>query len=280
MAGPFDSATLVKLGWRQGSILGVELARVARNYAPERVTMSDEDRLIVTTHDCDIVSPSLDKEPVVEILRAGIVTSSTANRLYSGGRTPRVLQVAFQAGAEAVVLACSVHDRWTIPRDLLSCGAPQGQLADKERRLVAEWLAKRYIRAAFPTAFDRRWHTKRRNWQKLLQGRSEWLQGIYLRLDTLDELPEDTPYKCDIILAVPSDKRGDAGWPARVEDLDREVKAFWDQFKPGIECSGVDLLGTDEITLADLEAYQRFDSDWVSFEDDTSTTPHTVDMRS
>ena len=41
-----------------------------------------------------------------------------------------------------------------------------------------------------------------------------------------------------------------------------------------------DPLGTDEITLADIEPYQRFDSDWVSFEDDTSTTPATVDMTS
>ena len=48
--------------------------------------------------------------------------------------------------------------------------------------------------------------------------------------------------------------------------------------KPGIGCAGVEPLGTDEITLADLELYQRFDADWVSFEDDTSTTPPAADM--
>ena len=37
-------------------------------------------------------------------------------------------------------------------------------------------------------------------------------------------------------------------------------------------------LGTDEITLADIESYQRFDADWVSFEDDTPTIPTTADM--
>ena len=63
-------------------------------------------------------------------------------------------------------------------------------------------------------------------------------------------------------------------------DLEREVEGFWNQFKPGIECIEVDLLGTDEITLARLASYQRFDSDWVSFDDDTGTTPHAVDMRS
>ena len=280
MAGPFNSEALVTLGWRQGSILGSDLAQLAHKYAPERVAMGDEDRLIMTSHDCDILSPSLDKEPVVEILRASSATPSKSDKQYSSGRNPRVLHVAFEAGAADSVLVCSVHERWTIPRNLLLRGAPQGQLADKERRLLAEWLAKRYIRAAFPTAFDRRWHTKQRNWQKLLQSYSEWLQGVYLRLNTLDELPEDTPYWCDLILAVPSDKRGGAGWRAQVEDMERDVRVFWDQFKPGIECSDVDLRGTDEITLTDIETYQRFDSDWVSFEDDTSTTPYTADMTS
>ena len=83
-----------------------------------------------------------------------------------------------------------------IPRELLLQEVPQGQLADKERRLIAEWLAKRYIRAAFPTAFDLRWRTKMRPWQRLLRRHSEWLQGVYLRLNTLAELPEGAPYRC------------------------------------------------------------------------------------
>ena len=194
MAMPFDSEMLVRLGWRQGSILGPELTQLAREYAPARIVVDDADRFIVT------------------------------------------------------------------------------------RRLVAQWLAKRYIRAAFPTAFDLRWRAKLKDWQKLLQWNSEWLQGVYLRLDTLAELPERTPYRCHILLAVPAAKRERPGWPAKLHELQLEVQAFWDQFGPGIECIGVDPQGTDEITLADIERYQRFDSDWVSFEDDTSTTPEMVDM--
>ena len=275
----FDSEALAKLGWRQGSILGPRLAQLAHEYAPAKAIVG-EDRLIVTSHDCDIVNSSLEKEPVVEVLRAGIATARKVDKPHSGGRNPRTLQLAFEAGATTTVLHCSVHDRWTIPRDLLLREEPQGQLADKERRLVAEWLAKRYIRAAFPTAFDRRWRAKLKAWQKLLERHSEWLQGVYLRLNTLVELSEEAPYRCHVLLAVPRAKRGGHGWPAQRDKLEHEVQEFWDQFKPGIECFGVEPLGTDEITLANLEAYQRFDSDWVSFEDDTSTTPQTVDMRS
>ena len=276
----FDSEAVAKLGWCQGSVLGANLAQLACEYDRRRAAVSDADRLVVTSHDCDIVSPNLSKEPFVEVLRGHVATADKLDKQLSGGRNPRVVHLGFDIGGTDAVLVCSVHDRWPIPRELLLREVPQGQLADKERRLIAEWLAKRYIRAAFPTAFDLRWRTKMRPWQRLLRRYSEWLQGVYLRLNTLAELPEDAPYRCHLILAVPFDKRDGEGWPTQRDNLEREVHGFWDQFKPGIECAGVEPLGTDEITLADIEPYQRFDADWVSFDDDTSTTPITVDMAS
>ncbi len=278
MTEPFDSDAIAKLGWRQGAILGPELRALATGHAPTTITVDDADWLLVTSHDCDIVNFSIDKEPVVEILRSRVSGAKTVDKQRAWGRNPRTLQLAVGEGEDAKVLSCTVHDRWTIPRDLLLEEGPNGCLPDKERRLIAEWLAKRYIRAAFPTAFDKRWRSKLRDWQKLLKRHSEWLQGVYLRLSTLDELAEATPYKCHLILAVPHAKRGGDGGAQKREQLGQEIKAFWDQFIPGIDCAGVELLGTDEITLADIEPYQRFDADWVSFSDDTPATPPTVDM--
>jgi hypothetical protein len=61
--------------------------------------------------------------------------------------------------------------------------------------------------------------------------------------------------------------------------LGDEVEKFWKQFEPGIVCDGVEVLGTDEITLSTIEPYQRFDADWVSFSDDTPSIPVTSDMK-
>jgi hypothetical protein len=157
-----------------------------------------------------------------------------------------------------------VHERWFIPRDALALEAPRRCLSDQERRLIAEWLAKRYIRAAFPSAFDRRWRHKLSNWQKLLKKHSAWIQGVYLRLSSLSEQEDHVPYKCHLMLAMPHEKRRETDWSSKRLELERVVQAFWNGFKPGIECVGVEPLGTDEITLADIEPYQRFDADWVS----------------
>ena len=38
------------------------------------------------------------------------------------------------------------------------------------------------------------------------------------------------------------------------------------------------MLRTNEVTLADIERYQRFDADFISFEDETPAVPLEFDM--
>jgi len=145
---------------------------------------------------------------------------------------------------------------------------------------MAEWLAKGYIRAAFPAAFDARWRGESRAWRKLLKRHSYWIQGVYLRLDTQDELAGSVPYRCDLLLAMPARRRNLADLTTTTEAIEREFEEFWDRLRPGIVCEGIRLLTTDRITLADLERYQRFDADWVSFEDESPVVPMEADLRS
>ena len=178
-----------------------------------------------------------------------------------------------------IALDFAVHDRWEIPRELLLKEAPADRLSVKECRLVAEWLAKRYIRAAFPMAFDARWRAEYKAWLRLLKKYSSLIQGVYVRLDTLGELTGSVPYKCDLLLAVPSSKRALPEWPAIAAKIERAFLDFWNRLRPGIQCEGIQVLATDRITLADLERYQRFDADWVSFEDETPVTATEADLR-
>jgi hypothetical protein len=117
-----------------------------------------------------------------------------------------------------------------------------------------------------------------KEWTTLLEKHSAWIQGVYLRLNTLAELPEAQPYRCHLIIAVVASKKREPAWAAKRDEIDRSVAAFWEQFSPGVVFDGVEVEGTDEVTLADIELYQRFDADWVSYGDDTATTPPTADM--
>jgi len=280
MAPLFDAARLAESGWRQGCVLADELAAVARQHAPPWLDWSGTWWLVITSHDCDVVNPSLEKEPAVEVLRASVGTPVAPSTQELWGRHPRTLKLEVDAegDAAAVLLSLSVHDRWLLPRELLTDHVPRRVLPSRSRRLVAEWLAKRYIRAAFPTAFDHRWRSAMDKWLKILRRHSAWIQGVYLRLNTLDELPDGEPYHCHVLVAVPHALRGGPDWSKQRDLIERDVEAFWHRHRPQVECDGVMVSGTDEITLADLEVYQRFDADWVSFSDDTPSMPVVTDL--
>ena len=282
MAGEFDSAQLMELGWRQGALLGQQLALLAWSHAPQRVGAGEQDHLVVTSHDCDILNSSLAKESLVEVLRARVSDSAAGQRSHdSAGRNPRALRLSeVMVRGDAIALDFSVHDRWEIPRELLMEEPPAARLPDRERRLMAEWLAKRYIRAAFPTAFDARWRGESKAWRKLLKRHSHGIQGVYLRLDTHDELAGSVPYRCDLLLASPAPRRKHPAWATTTEAIEREFEEFWDRLRPGIACDTIRLHTVDRITLADLEAYQRFDADWVSFEDESPVVSVETDLRS
>ncbi len=281
MAREFDPRQLVDLGWRQGAILGERLAALAWRHAPSRLKGDQQDHLVVTSHDCDILNVSLGKEPLVEVLRARVPDAPAGQRAYhSAGRNPRALRLSeVTVRGDVIALDLAVHDRWEIPRELLLEEAPADRLPGKECRLVAEWLAKRYIRAAFPTVFDARWRGEFKAWWQLLEKYNSLIQGVYLRLNTLGELTVSVPYKCDLLLAVPSSKRHLPEWSAIAEATKRDFSEFWNRLLPGIECVGIEVRTTDRITLDDLERYQRFDADWMSFEDETPTTATESDLR-
>jgi hypothetical protein len=124
MAEPFDSGAIAKLDWRQGAILGTKLALLARNSGPGTVSVDGPVLLIVTSHDCDIVNLSIDKEPVVEVLCARASTENKLDEQQSWGRNPRTLQLIVETDDGPAVLISTVHDRWFIPRGRLQQEAP------------------------------------------------------------------------------------------------------------------------------------------------------------
>ena len=224
MSVAFDSGAVARRGWRQGTVMGPATASLARKNAPTVLDVRCSDLLIVASHDCDVLNPSIEKEPFVEVLAARQVGEVGPMQML--GRNPRTLEFTVVDGDHLIALSCSAHRRWSVPRELLLEGEPRLTLPYRERRLVAEWLAKRYIRAAFPSAFDERWRGNLRAWQKLLQRWSEWVQGVYLRLSTLAELGDDDPYHCDVLVAVPQGAAANEDWPRKRLVIEGDVEEF------------------------------------------------------
>jgi hypothetical protein len=123
MADETTVARITSQKWRQGSVLGPILVDEAIKRKPDRVDIHEDNFLIVTSHDCDIANESLQKEPVVEVLRASACRTSP-NGNFQCGRNPRSLDLVWEMGGKEIGLRLNIHDRWVIPRELLSKEAP------------------------------------------------------------------------------------------------------------------------------------------------------------
>jgi hypothetical protein len=112
MSTTFDPDAIEKHGWRQGAVLGPELLRAARERAPSGIAVADDNWIIVTSHDCDVVNDRLEKEPTVEVLRAEVVSRKSPDRQQVWGRNPRAMQFEVDGGGTTpVVLSMKVHER-------------------------------------------------------------------------------------------------------------------------------------------------------------------------
>lgn len=156
--GDFDAKVILKNGWGQGSVFGKELRE---KYCP------GWDMVVVISHDCDVAHHKLEGEPKVEVICGRRIKS--LEKMKTQGRHPRELHLE-TLGAE---FSLSIHDRDFLHREILMDDCPAGQLESKERRILTEWLAKRYIRSAFPNNFDRRWRNERKKWEKLMKSSSQ-----------------------------------------------------------------------------------------------------------
>ncbi len=128
MAADFDADAIAAKGWRQGAVLGPRLRALAWDAAPKSVVRDDASWLIVTSHDCDVVNHTLDREPFVEIIRA-VALQKKADGSQTWGRNPRALQLEFvDAEGASIALGLSVHERWPLARQALMDEAPTSQL--------------------------------------------------------------------------------------------------------------------------------------------------------
>ena len=255
---------LVARGWRQGSICVLQEDDELWGQLGGNHKGPPGGALVVASHDCDVLNPSLETEPTVEVVLFVPTGSSDPEKRYAGGRHPRRIELPLALSGEQVLAQASVHDRWLIPRTELSRRDPDARCDDASRRLLASWLAKRYIRVAYPGRFDERWVSSvRKPWLRLLREHDDFLQAVYLRLNTLSELADSELYRCAFLLVADAAARRHPQWVDRKLELEARVSDIW-RHVAGVEVDEVEVRGADEVTLHEISEFQRFDADWVS----------------
>jgi hypothetical protein len=96
---PIDAAAIQNLGWRQGSVFTLQASTPVVVANRERIsvpqfTIPDEARLILVSHDCDIVHPG-PHEPRIEVCPAVRLNGALSGN-FTGTRNPRRLHIELE----------------------------------------------------------------------------------------------------------------------------------------------------------------------------------------
>lgn len=262
--------------WRQGTVLSSGHALHSAN------SLGDEKRLVVITHDCDLAGG----HPRVEAIVARFVVEPDGN--LTRARHPRTLHVEFErtggvgqwmelAHEHCVVISCAYVSDDAAIDDSFS-------LAAENKRILRRWLASRYGRPAFPSAFEDRLKSPPMGGKsvggrldKIIKNVQDHLVGVFFDLgeDRDEELDAESPYGLVITLVYDTTKNAPEARESSRAAAERVKALFQRSFGEGGNAAGIDLESCDvvpdsEFSVLDLRRNDHWRVEYMSMGSDSS----------
>jgi|GEM_PF-888689 hypothetical protein len=275
-------------GWKQGCLIPPNSA--------ERITKASIDFyqkgassgtwLAILTQDCDLVRKVKD-EPFVELLAMHKLPNKPSGQIMRG-QSARTLHLTIEIDNQVSWFECSIHDRFRIKKESLcnlGCDTSIG-LIENELRLLRQWLARRYTRAAFPDNFENHLASTQGRVKSLFKSaEAKLISTVYIAIDNEYAAPNED-YFIHVILTALAEDFEDAGKRNSIDDFEqRFIEVFSN--RPHIrfaltnpndaESVDVRVLPEEDVTLSILRKYKRFDADYRSVDDDTVSPPDGTD---
>lgn len=265
-------------GWRQGCVLPVA-CHAELTQLPDVDTIIDpDDACIVVSQSCDLVHHDAQQEPYAELLITKPLTG-TADPMVRNRRNPRRLHFELSVSGNLAWYEALAWRRCRLHRAVLARHQP-----DPERRLddtrvlrmIVEWLAARYQRAALPSAFQRRLRPVQDKLRKLAVKLTD-ASTLFVALNPQEELSDEEAYHLGLILALPSDEYAQQD---RLSAMEKQFVKLMGLFN---QCRGIELddaksrvESEENISFAALRYLLRWEEfDYVSYQDHAShQAPH------
>lgn len=267
---PIDIEKIKAHNWRQGCLFPQKaIQEIAARYFPD-VDLAGV-RLLVVSQSCDIAYYKTDEEPTIEVILIRPITSPDNAAIRGRRQRCYHLEAIDDAMGNSNWFEAGIDDRYRIDRGFCSDFPPCSELrlsADEIRGLV-QWIVYRYVRPAFPDAFNERYHAKKNALKKLLKKEgTQYLTGIYLRV-TDEELPKDVLYEVALLGTISKENyQDDAKRAIAVKHL-LDIEAILG------DCEGIEVfrecLSEEDISLDKFRQYRRFtEYDYLSYGSDDS----------
>ena len=121
-------STLLESEWSQGTVVPHDLLP----FGTLPTSVPTDAKLIVLSHDCDLVNLSYEAEPFVELFVARPRAAENRDDLLFNGKNPRKLQFFAQANGETRLYEIDVHEKYRVDRRILEKVQPDPSITIHE----------------------------------------------------------------------------------------------------------------------------------------------------
>jgi hypothetical protein len=269
---PIDAERIHRQGWRQGSVFTLATSGPIVLAHRDRITVpgfviDDNARLLLTSHDCDVVHPGL-HEPRIEVCPA-VAIRGRLDGNFTGTRNPRRLHLELEINGAPQPFELRAPTRFCIPRETLESSLPDpaARLAPRHHKHFRHWLAKRFRRAALPTAFDNRISPDtRREIRNILGPLQGSIDSVLIAIDPEDrELDANTPYVVQVVALMEDADFSDEHRRASVDRALHQIQQRLDR-SVGIELEACVSESMARMTVDIFRDFVIWDYDELSLE--------------
>lgn len=227
-------------------------------------------KLLIISHDCDLVNHSYVLEPFVEFLVIRPQAAAARDGLLFNGKNPRKLQFEAEELGKPRLYEINIHEKYRADRRVLEDGSPDTTIKVKatDVRMIARWASRRYDRPSFPTAFVNRLTKELKNkLPKKMQKDGEDVVSVLVGAESWEELDPRTPYKIVLRVLMNPEACEDERRETRGLSVVSEMRALLAKCD-GIEVEDADLANTAEMTLKEHQHLRRWDFDFLTPEEE------------
>jgi hypothetical protein len=265
-----EPASIKQRGWRQWSFVGTaDVRSVLRGTSlgtgsPE---LAKDARLLVVSQSCDLVHHCYASEPVAEAyLCEPLAPDAQPDGNYTAGKNPRELRVPFASDGTERWYRIHSNGQVLLPRHVLAGIDPDPSLVLPEPsvRVLQRWIVNRVVRTAFPDAFNERTRKAQGKLEDRLKKAGTHLLGLYVCLNSWEELGDDEVYEIDFVGLVPGGLT-EGERKALVKALG-EIAAAYEKSN-GVSVLDYQVQDEDEAPMSLLRTHRLFPLDYLSLRD-------------
>ncbi len=256
---------LIQNGWRQGSsipagVLSKFLGELPQFWPPP----GPDDCFVVVSQTCDLLHHCLEAEPLAEVLLCRRISQADGALLYR--KNPRRLHVEVTNHQGAIVLEALACEKFSIPRTCLAGLTPDSELALPSGVVstIAAWLANRYLRPAYPDAFNERLRPVRKKLDDLQKREGRYFERLLLNLEPPDEeLGDGDTYSMVLWCVLHPDFVADESAISAAEQVADSLLTILQPLR-GVEAEACEVRLPAEVSLHDLRAFRDWHTEHVT----------------